>query len=173
MWWNCLKSHISNFLLILAIDSRYDHGCWFPNEKSIKERLGVICKDTQRKSTEAKLRFEGRFAKNSQKCFSCREGNLGQGDDLILGSRINKRQRSAQRGSAEKQESSSRKGNNCATQVLRSPSRTAWFVAGNPRRLRRDPKGQCRDSVTQSGVTQPFPGQRWGTQGLQGQHWGF
>ena len=27
------------------------------------------------------------------KCFSCREGNLDQGDDLILGSRIHKKQR--------------------------------------------------------------------------------
>ena len=52
---------------------------------------------------------------------STAKGNLGQGDDLIPGSRISKRQRSAQRGSAEKQESSSKKGNNlCYAGVAQS-----------------------------------------------------
>ena len=32
------------------------------------------------------------------KCLSCRDGNLDQGDDLILGSRIHKKQRRDQEG---------------------------------------------------------------------------
>ena len=44
------------------------------------------------------------FAKNSQKCFSYREGNLDKGDGLIPMPRISKRQSAASRGSTEKQE---------------------------------------------------------------------
>ena len=92
MWWNCLKSHGSSFLLILAIDLRFNLGRWFVNEKSIKERLGVICKT--HRGIALKLSWDSRARLlRSLKCFSCREVNLDQGDDLIPGSRIHKKQR--------------------------------------------------------------------------------
>ena len=71
---------------------------------------------------------------------------------MILGSRISKRQRSDQRGSAENQEG----GNLCYAGVAQS-LKDSVIAAGNPQGLRRDPKGQRRDCVTQRRVTQPFP----------------
>ena len=54
------------------------------------------------------------------KCFNCREGNLDQGDDLIPGSRIHKRQRRDQlKDSAEEGSSNS----NRDSVIFRKPFR--------------------------------------------------
>ena len=61
--------------------------------------------EEKHKGRALKLSWNSRawFAKNFQKCFSRSEGDLGKEDGLILVPRINKRQRAASKGSAEKQ----------------------------------------------------------------------
>ena len=62
----------------------------------MKERLGSFVKTHRSRALKLSRDSRAGFAKNTQKCFSCKEGTLDQGDDLIPGSRIHKRQRSAQ-----------------------------------------------------------------------------
>ena len=153
MWWNCLKSHVSSFLLILAIDSRSDHGRWFPNEKSIKERLGSFAQT--HKGRALKLSWDSRagFVKNSQKCFSCREGSLGKGDGLILVPRISKRQRRDARAIAAKRAVvAQRRHSFCYAGATQSLPGQRW-ATGDPQGLRRVPQRQRRVCVTHSGVT--------------------
>ena len=84
------------------------------------------------------------FAKNTQKCFSCRDGNLDEGDDFIPGSRIHNRKRRDQlKDSAE--EGSSSKDNVTFRKPFRGYAETL--------------QGQRSDYVTHSGVTQSLPEQ--------------
>ena len=86
------------------------------------------------------------MAKNTQKCFNCREGNLDQGDDLIPGSRIHNRLRRDQLKDNAKEGNNSSSSKDSA--IFRKPFR------GYTKTL----QGQCSDCVTHSGVTQSLPG---------------
>ena len=133
MWWNCLKSHRSSFLLLLVINSRSDHGRWFPNEKSIKERHGVIWRKHRGGALKLSWNSSVWFAKNFHKCFSCRGVVLAKG---MVWSQFLESARGREQLPEAVQRSKGnniREGSNCAAQghlQLRSPF---WGSVGQPR----------------------------------------
>ena len=78
---------------------------------------------------------------------SAAEGNLGQGDDLIPGSRIHKRQRSSQRTVQWRREAAT-------ARIVQSLQGQRDFQQETLRGYAETLQGQRSDCVTQFGVTQ-------------------
>ena len=98
--------------------------------------MGSFVKKHRGKALKLSRDSRAGFAKNTHKCFSCREGNLEQGDDLIPRSKIHKRQRrdqlkdSTEEGSSSKDNAIFRKPFRGYTETLRGSVVTVSPILG-------------------------------------------